>query len=404
MRRLFYLALLVAVGALVSACDWGIHIYQPTEPSIFVVNNNTERLEVGPEAQEQMVYISSDMFWYATLKDGSWCTLGDQSFYNEFTTSLCFRVQSNPSLESRTDSLIVISGNQRRAVAIVQNGVGSLLDVSEVVLHGKIPVQYPFNAKGRWSVSKEGDWFTVSPVGGSEGTVVTFTASSENINTDSRTGSVTFQLEGLNLTIPVKQVITETIIVESGTLSLEATGGDFSIKTLTNVDYQVSTDASWIHKLGTRGLLEFYEPFSADANPSSQPRTGTITFTYGDISETVTVTQEGKEAILDVTTPGFYGIKGQDYIYRKGICQNSRFTSGTSRSYRLIIPSETCVVQLQGVPVQITAGETLQLSLSVYKNGKTTYSQPVSAKIIGEDENLIWLKCSNVTYFILKKQ
>ncbi len=55
MRRLFYLALLVAAGALVSACDWGIHIYQPTEPSIFVVNNNTERLEVGPEAQEQMV-------------------------------------------------------------------------------------------------------------------------------------------------------------------------------------------------------------------------------------------------------------------------------------------------------------------------------------------------------------
>ena len=386
------------------SCDWGIQVYQPTNPTIFVVNNNTERLEVGPEAQEQVVYISSDMVWYATLQDGSWCTLGEQSYYNEFTSSLSFRVVANPSMESRTDSLIVLSGQETRKIAIVQNGLGSLLNVSEINLHGTIPVQYKFNAKGRWSVEKSGDWFTVSPESNTTGTTVTFTAVSENLNTDGRTGSVTFKMDGLNFTVPVKQSITETIIVESKTWSLESMGGSFSIKTLTNVDYMVSTDASWIHELGTRDLLEFDEPFSADENLSAQSRVGHITFTYHDISEVVTVTQAGRDPILDNTTPGFYGIQGQDYIYRKGICQNSRFSNGTDRSYRLIIPSEVCVVQLQGVPYQISTGATLSLALSVHKNGRTVYSQPVSAKIIAQDENLIWLRSTNSMYYILKKQ
>ncbi|MBP5635973.1 MAG: BACON domain-containing protein [Bacteroidales bacterium] len=404
MRRLLYLVSLITAGTLMCSCDWGIQVYQPTNPTIFVVNNNTERLEVGPEAQEQVVYISSDMFWYATLQDGSWCTLGEQSYYNEFTSSLSFRVVANPSMESRTDSLIVLSGQETRKIAIVQNGLGSLLNVSEINLHGTIPVQYKFNAKGRWSVEKSGDWFTVSPESNTTGTTVTFTAVSENLDTDGRTGSVTFKMDGLNFTVPVKQSITETIIVESKTWSLESMGGSFSIKTLTNVDYMVSTDASWIHELGTRDLLEFDEPFSADENLSAQSRVGHITFTYHDISEVVTVTQAGRDPILDNTTPGFYGIQGQDYIYRKGICQNSRFSNGTDRSYRLIIPSEVCVVQLQGVPYQISTGATLSLALSVHKNGRTVYSQPVSAKIIAQDENLIWLRSTNSMYYILKKQ
>ena len=403
MRRYFYLAILFAAGVLVSSCDWGIQIYQPTTPSLFIVNQNTERLEVGPESQEQVVYISSDLLWYATLKDGSWCTLGEQSYYNEFTTSLTFRVQANSSMESRTDSLIVISGTETRKIAIVQNSVSSLIDTDAIELYSTLPVQYKFNSKGAWTVEQRGDWFTVSPDSYSTGNVVTFTANEDNRNTEQREGSVTFKLGGLSLTLPVRQIITETVIVESKGVNLESQGGQFKIHTRTNVEYTVSSDAEWLHVLGTRALLEFDEYFSADENLSSSSRTGRITFRYGDIIETVTVKQEAREAILDITTPGFYGI-GSDYVYIKGQSQTSRLTNASGRSFRLIYPSYSLVLELKGVPVSLNMGDILNLTLSAWQDGQKALSQPVQVKVVGESEKLIWLKNSAKTYFIIKKQ
>ena len=404
MRRLFYLASLAAAGALLTSCDWGIQIYQPTNPSIFKVNQDTDRLEVGPESQEQQVSIASDMFWYASLKDGDWCTLGDYSYFNEFTSILTFRVQANTSTESRTDSLIVLSGNEVRKIAIVQNGIGSLINTSEINLHGTIPIQYKLNAKGSWTITQDGDWFSVSPDSYSGGTIVTFTALSDNLDTRGRQGSVTFKLSGLNFTLPVKQDITETIIVQNSTVDLESPGGNFSVKTYTNVDYHVSTDVDWIHKLGTRALLEFDEPFSADANTGTAQRIGHITFTYGEISETVTVTQAAQDPILSVTTPGFYGLNGKNYVYTKGICQTGRLTKGGSRVFRIIFPADVCVVQLDGVPLTLTSGATFEPTVSVHSKGIMTYCQSMSVKVMGEDEKFIWLKNSDNTYFILKKQ
>jgi hypothetical protein len=403
MRRYFYLIFLLTAGALVSSCDWGIQIYRPTTPSLFVVNQNTERFEVGPEAQEQVVYISSDLLWYATLKDGSWCTLGEQSYYNEFTTSLTFRVQANNSTESRIDSLIVISGTETRKIAIVQNNVNSLIDTDEIELYSTLPVQYKFNAKGAWTVEQKGDWFTVSPDSYSTGNIVTFTAKEDNRNTQQREGSVTFKLGGLNLTIPVRQIITETVIVESKGVTLESQGGQFKIHTRTNVEYTVTSDAEWLQVLGTRALLEFDEYFNAEANMNNVSRTGHITFRYGDIIETVTVTQNAREAILDITTPGFYGI-GRDYVYIKGQSQSSRLTNASGRSFRLIYPSSGLVLELKGVPVSLNIGEILNLTISAWQNGQRVISQAVQVKVVGEDDKLIWLKNSANTYFILKKQ
>ena len=370
-----------------------------------MVNNDTERIEVGPESQEQVVYISSDMEWSASLKDGSWCTLGSQNFYSDFTTSLTFQVKANSSKNSRTDSLIVHSGDAVRKVAIVQSGIGSLIDTEIIELHGTVPVKYEFNSKGAWTVEKNGDWFSVSPESYSTGNIVTFAAVEDNRNTAERSGSITFKLAGISLTIPVIQVITETLIVQSKGVSLESPGGQFSIHTRTNVDYTVSTDVDWIQASGTRALLEFDEYFNADANMSSRSRTGHIIFQYGDISETVTVTQAAREAILDITTPGFYGI-GDDYPYIKGQSQTSILSTGSGRDFRLIYPSSTLVLQLKGIPYSLTVGQIISPTLSAYQKGQRMINQAVEVKVIGEDDKLIWLKytANANTYFILKKQ
>ena len=246
----------------------------------------------------------------------------------------------------------------------------------------------------------------MSPDKAATGQVITFAANDENLDVQGRAGSVTFKLDGgLALTVPVKQGITETILVQSTSVELESMAGDFIVKTLTNVDYSVHSDVSWIHPLGTKALLEFEEQFSAEENLGSTPRTGHITFIYNNISETVTVTQAGRDPVLDVTAPGFYGLQGKDYVYRKGLCQYTRYNYGEYRAYRLIIPSEVCVVQVQGLPVQPSSGDTIQLAVSVHQNGQTIYSQPANMKVLGNDDSFIWLKSTTngSTYFVIKK-
>jgi len=404
MRKLINLVVTLAAALAAASCDWGFEVILPSGPSVFVVNQNTDIVELGPEAQTQSVYIASDMLWNAAMKEGTWCTLKEKSYYNEFTSTLSFMLQANNSEDKRTDSLIVVSGGQRRAIAIVQLGYSGAFSADEIVLPGNVPVQYQLKATANWTLQKEGGWFSVSPQSGNGNSIITVQAADDNKNLEPREGSVTFILNGVKVTVPVKQGITQTIIVERTEVNIPGVASTFVIGTHTNVDYQLSIDVPWIkEEPKTKSLNDFQHSFSAEANSLAEPREGHITFSYENISETVTVTQDARETIVDITTPGFYGVQGNDYIYRKTTSQTSRFTTSDSRSYRLIYPKEGCVVQIQGVPLELETGAALQLGVSVYKGGQAIYSQPVNATLIAMDSELMWIKCSNITYFIIKK-
>lgn len=406
MRHYLIQATVILATALgVASCDLFFSVVLPTDPSVFVINQNTDLVEVGPEAMEHSIYIASDMSWNAVLKEGTWCSLKQQTYYNEFTSTLVFSVEANTSPERRTDSLIVVSGAQRKALAIVQFGTGDVMDVSEIVLNGTLPIQYQFKASGSWRAEKTGDWFNFSPVSGRGNTIVTFKANDSNVDVQERSGSVVFTLNGVRIEIPVRQQITETLIVNETAVSVDPSGGPFTIGTKTNVDdYSVGIEGNWIKEITTHALLEFEHSFVADPNPTSESRVAHITFAYGDISETVTVTQEGKSPLLDITVPGVYGIAGEDYIYSSIVCQSACVHKGGTRDFRLMTPSRNLAAVLEDVPEELEKGVWMRLPLSVFQSGKAIFARPVDVALESQDDNLIWLRTSSPTAFIILKK
>ena len=228
----------------------------------------------------------------------------------------------------------------------------------------------------------------------------------DNKNLENREGNIVFVLNGVRVTVPVHQGITETIIVDVTEVSIPGDAGSFTVGTHTNVDYQVSIDVPWIKEdPATRSLIDFQHSFIAEANTSSELRTGHITFTYEDITETVTVNQDGADLLLEITTPGFYGVNGQDHVYARLTCQSACVHKGDARDFRLMIPGSKFVILLEDIPENPEYGKPIQLPLSIHKEGKIVFARPVTLKYAGEDDNLIWFRGQDPsTYVILRKQ
>jgi len=99
-----------------------------------------------------------------------------------------------------------------------------------------------------------------------------------------------------SFTISQKQK--DAIIVSKNSVELEKEGGVFEIEYKHNVAVSHSIDVDWIREEGTRAMTSSTVLFTCDAHSEVSTRTGHITFTAGELSETVTVYQKGGRTII----------------------------------------------------------------------------------------------------------
>lgn len=118
-------------------------------------------------------------------------------------------------------------------------------------------------------------------------------AATTNTDTNDRTASISVSSGSEQVTVPVNQVSTEGLIIETASFEVSADGGSITVKLKANGEYDVTTP-SWIAQAdnSTRANMQDYEEvFTIEANISPLARTGQISFTRGDIVEAVTVNQ-----------------------------------------------------------------------------------------------------------------
>lgn len=130
-------------------------------------------------------------------------------------------------------------------------------------------------------------------------------AAATNTDTNDRTASISVSSGSEQVTVPVNQVSTEGLIIETASFEVSADGGSITVKLKANGEYDVATP-SWIAQAdnSTRANMQDYEEvFTIEANISPLARTGQISFTRGDIVESVTVNQAAGqvEANMDRT-------------------------------------------------------------------------------------------------------
>ena len=158
-----------------------------------------------------------------------------------------------------------------------------------------------------WTVSTETEWLTlVEPTSGNgsgDGTIK-FKAEA-NTTTAPRTGTITFSATGCESQVcTVTQRGATPSLSVPNTKDIKATACTDSITVESNTDWWVSTETEWltlVEPTSGKGNGNGTIKFRAEANPSTNSREGTITFSaQGCTSQACTVTQRGADPSLSI--------------------------------------------------------------------------------------------------------
>ncbi len=127
-------------------------------------------------------------------------------------------------------------------------------------------------------------------------TPLTVTVAAMTTETADRTAVITVSAGSQRGTITVTQKAGERIIIDQTEYDVPAEASRIEVKVTAKQQVEAKSDVSWIIFSSSTGAQvgNTYKGtfgFTVVANPTISPRTGTITFQYGEISATVTVSQ-----------------------------------------------------------------------------------------------------------------
>lgn len=155
------------------------------------------------------------------------------------------------------------------------------------------------------TATRAATWISVSPTSGNAGSHTLTVTTTENDTYDERNATVMLKAGTTNKTFTVKQKQKDALTVTSSKIELTAIGGQATIEVKANVQYQYEVEQaaqSWITPAAaTRGLTSSSLVFDIAENENTEKREGKITLRSGELSETVTVYQEGGKPTLVLT-------------------------------------------------------------------------------------------------------
>lgn len=300
MRKYSFLsAIIFPVFLLLFSCE-----KQQQEPTVFRVSESIVSMPL--EGASKDITVTCDFSWSCSVKNGSWLK-ASSSVTDGSNGILSLSAPFNDSAESRSDTVIVTSGSSVKKIAVVQNGLNSLLSQTSVTITDKGKVAFVLEALDDWTAEPvttraSASWFEISPSSGKKGSsIVSVIPTEKNLNIGDRTGYAKICMGGHNLYVTVTQKQTDAILLTSDKVELPNTESSFSIEVKSNVSCTaaIGTEcSSWLSVEGTRALDSKTVVFHALANDSENVRKGTITFSGSGISETVEVWQAEKDILI----------------------------------------------------------------------------------------------------------
>lgn len=141
--------------------------------------------------------------------------------------------------------------------------------------------------------SNDESWCRVAPASSASDAVYKYTVTIDaNPDTDDRSTTITVKGGNITQTINVVQTAADGLIVTPTTFNdITGEGTQIEVRLTTNSAVTITCNDSWITEISSRAAMtERTLTFNVAAN-YGDPRTGSITFTLGDLTETVTVNQ-----------------------------------------------------------------------------------------------------------------
>ena len=355
------------------------------------------------------VNVSCDISWSADLSDKSWAKI--ENLVRNEGTGGSFTVTLTPNTGKDPRELVVkvTAGQGSTTATITQEGLDSFFKPSTITLSGTTAFNVNFTSPYDWTaeIASGEEWLTLRTKSGKAGSaVLTCLAKDDNRNVGSREGAIRVKIGTVSVEIPVVQGQKDVILGEdSGTL-FDWKGGPFTVHTQSNVDYQIDCGADWIEHTATRALNEATEDFLVKPNENSEDRSAVIRFTGGNgITLSFKVNQYGKDPLLNITQPGFYGVGGMNYISGEGGWNQTGRKTGTDGTvtFRLMNRAELSVVMVEGILPSAKVGSKLDVTFRLLKKSKTVLQGTYEAQVIDTSDEQVWLKAGSDVCFVVKK-
>ena len=280
-----------------------VTIYQTgSEPTIviskneYVVSSNSETIAVEVTSNVDVaVEIPADIDWIsenitrATSTNTYYFNIQPNEDYDQRSAEIKFTNKENGLSET-----IIIIQTQKDALVLAKDSyvVNSEGDQIEIEVGHNID----------FDIEIANDWITKVDTRAFVTETVVFNIA-KHTGHDSREGTIIFKSKDgkLSQTVKVYQAQEDALIISKKDIVVSDEGGTISFELHTNVDFKVSDpDVDWLRAVTTRGLTTHTLHYEVDANSSYNSREAKIvvTDTKNNKSETITITQTQKDALV----------------------------------------------------------------------------------------------------------
>src|SRR5574344_1425111 len=195
-----------------------------------------------------------------------------------------------------------------------------------------------------WTISGAASWCTVSPeynnIGDVNKVVTLDVAVTANDSYDSRSCTLTVTAGTQTKTVIVTQSNKDGVILDSTTVTAAPAGGNLILKLKTTAPYTAAPSDSWIQQVTTRTLTDTTVTLHVDANYTQVSRIGTVVFTVGSATQTLTVKQDTASTIPDYIAPDQDGMSSDATVLAKKMYAGWNL-GNTMEAYNANVTSET---------------------------------------------------------------
>jgi len=152
-----------------------------------------------------------------------------------------------------------------------------------------------------WKVSSSQPWCTVNPSTGKKGTIKIDVTVTANEVTTAKTAVITVVAGKVSREITVTQDAGIILTVSEDEFDIDTEADEITIQVQSSGTYEVEIDGDWITASGGTSTNP---EFQIESNRALMDRAGTITFSIGDITRVVTITQSGQPLSIPADNSG----------------------------------------------------------------------------------------------------
>ena len=235
----------------------------------------------------------------------AWVTLSPQQGKGDHTVFVSYL--ANDGAESRSAVIIFTSGGQSQTLTITQQGkvIEPSLSLSKTSANveatsGSFSLNVTSNSD--WSTSGIPGWATLSPAQGKGDKAVTVNYQS-NESYVVRSAVITFTVAGKSQTLTITQQgksFEPALSIDKTSANVQAASGTFTLNVTSNGDWSTSGVPAWVTLSPQQGKGDHMVFVNYLANDRFESRSAVITFTYGTLTQTLTITQQATEPTLSI--------------------------------------------------------------------------------------------------------